>query len=219
MSTLIGGLIDDSLKNSLSVADLKVRVNDRRAESNDDFLDEDKILRYLNDAIDELNLRDDFKGNRRQKVYTGVNTATTRFYAFATIFGENTPFERIEEIRYSNDERRQDPLQMNRDYVFEADPDTGKQGVQFLRDISASLDFDYWQYIPKITSDTEVIAVDHLSNKYFIAKVLQYVYESEWIPDKMQFYRGIAEEAVDQLIQNNNHEYDDNLIMHGAFHD
>lgn len=215
MTTSIPSIIASTDYNRLTIADIKVRINNRRAENNEDFLDDTKIVQYINDAIDELNLRDDFRANERVTEYD-INTEVTRFYAFTTIFS-STPFERIKEIYFADDTKRDAPLQYGTDYRFEASPSNGAKGIYFIASINAPLAFAHYQFIPKVEDDSEFIQVDHLSNKYFIYKVLQYVYESEDKERKVAYCDQKAEEAVTQLIQNNSDQYDDHMAPHHAF--
>lgn len=215
MATSIPAVINDTLVNSMTVADILQSVNDTRAESNSDFLDEDVVIRYINRAISELNRRDDFRASERTLRYT-VDTTSTKFYLFSTIFGAE-PFERMKEIRFVADTARTTPLTHGVDYRYEASPTGLGKGIYFMTSLNAPLEFAYYRFIPKVTAVENYIEVDHLSNEYFINKVLQLVAQAEWIPDKVSFYKNEAEEQISKLIANNTDQYDDHALAHPFF--
>lgn len=216
MTTSIPGGVPLTAINQLSIADLKTRINKRRAENNADFLDDTAILYYINDAIDELNAMDEFKNREKYKEYA-IDTRSNRFYLFTTIFGVDEPFDKMKKIRYLADTYNRAPFQYSQDYTYEPDPSGNGQGVRFLRDINDTLVFIYHTFIPKVTADSQYIQVTHLANMYFINKVLQYVYESEWREDKVSYYNAKAAEGVSKILGNNGYEQDDHMAMNPSW--
>ena len=201
--------------NTLTVAGLMTRINNVRNENNDDYLDDTKILHYLNDAIDELNLDDDFVGNKKAVSYP-INTSTTRFYLFSTIFTD-LDLDHIDLIRFDDDYARDYSLEQGSDYVLEPNPSGTGQGIRFISDINDTLQFLYYGYIPAVTASTDTIELPYVSNPYFINKVLQYVYESEHKYDVSKLYAGKSDTIMEKLRANNMYEYDKSLSPHPGF--
>lgn len=214
MSTPIPSPINTSDVNQLTVAELQDLINAIRAENNADYLDEDKVLKYINLAIDHLNKRDDFKNLRRLKQYT-INTDSRKHYPFTLLFGTE-PFERLWEVRLPSDVYAEGVFRPTQDYAIE--PDTsGNQGVRFIMGYNGTLEFVYSLFVPKVTSTDDVIDVTHLTNEFFVNKVLQYIFQSEWNLEKVTFYMDLAEREIRMVIANNTYSYDEGMTSHPLF--
>lgn len=193
-----------------------MRINNLRNENNDDYLDDTKILQYLNDAIDELNLDDDFVYKKKSVTYAIDTEGVGQFYAFSTLISAGD-LDHLNEVRFNERFAKDDKLICGRDYKIEPNPNASGQGIRFITSIQTTLQFIYTAFIPKVDDDADVIDLPYTCNGYFINKVLQFVYESEHKMDMATYFAAKANALMDKLRGNNTYEYDDRLLSHPNF--
>lgn len=216
MSTSLTPISNPSVNvNTMTVADILARVNKRRRENNDDFLDTTDGFEYINDATDELNLDDDFKSKLFSATYS-VNTDTTPFIDFSSIFTTNV-FERMSEVRLNDADYKGVVFRPNIDYVMEPNPSGTGQGIRFIAHIEDTVQFLYYAFLPRISASTDVVPLSPESNMYYVNKVLQYIYESEDKEQRATLYESRAEKAKMLLMNNNTYEYDSNMMPSNLF--
>lgn len=216
MSTSLTPITNPSVNvNTLTVADLLERVNKRRRENNDDFLDTTDGFEYINEATDELNLDDDFKSKLFSATYA-VNTDTSTFYDFSNIFTTNV-FERMSVVRLNDTDYKGVVFRPNIDYMMEPNPNGTGQGIRFIAHINDTVQFLYYAFLPRISASTDVIPLSPESNMYYVNKILQYIYESEDKENRATLYEARAEKAKMLLMNNNTYEYDSHLHVSNLF--
>lgn len=215
MSTSLTPLSQPSTTNTFTVTQLLARVNKRRRENNDDFLDTDDGYEYINDATDELNQDDDFKSKLFSVTYA-VNTETTAFYDFSTLFTTNV-FERMSEVRLNATDYKGVVYRPNIDYVMEPNPSGSGQGIRFIERIQDTVQFLYYAFLPRVSASTDIIPLSPESNMYYVNKILQYIYESEDKEKRATLYEQRAEKAKMLLMNNNTYQYDSELHMSNLF--
>jgi len=201
--------------NTLTVAGLETNINNLRNENNDDYLDATKILAYLNNAIDELNLDDDFVFKKKSVTYDVDTEGTGTFYLFSTLIPA-LDLDHISEVRIYDRYCLDSPLVMNRDYKVEPNPNGSGQGIRFIRVVQATIQIIYFAYIPKVSLSTDIIDLPYTCNGYFINKVLQFVYESEHVENRALYFANKANVAMQNLRTNNMYESETQLLTNGS---
>lgn len=215
MSTGLTPIVVPNVVNTFTVEELLARVNRRRRENNDDFLDGTDGFEYINDASDELNLDDDFKSKQFSSTYA-VNTETTVFYDFTTLFTAQ-PFERLSAIRLNDENSKNILFSPNVDYAIEPNPSGLGQGIRFFGNIQETVEFLYYAYLPRVTLSTDTLPLSPESNTYYLNKVLQYIYESEDKEVRARVYEQRAETAKMMLMNSNTYEYDTQIQASNLF--
>lgn len=201
--------------NTFTVADLIARVNKRRRENNDDFLDATDGFEYINDASDELNLDDDFKSKQFSATFV-IDTNVNPFYDFTTIFTDQ-PFERLSGVRMNDRGYKNVFFSPNTQYVIEPNPAGAGQGIRFLCNLQDTIEFLYYAYLPRVTLPTDPLPLSPESNPYYLNKMLQYIYESEAKEDRARIYEQRAETAKMLLMNSNTYEYDTEVHLSSHF--
>lgn len=199
--TQLNPIVPPALLNTLTVAGILEYINDRRQENNADFLDDSKMIRFVNSAINELNQENKYFFKEKM-VNVSINTDTTKWYSYVTLV-TNGDLKKPQELRIVDGTTVSEPLQIDYDYKIEPSATATGKGVRFISSIIGTLQILYWAYIPKITASTETIDIPHEFNNFFVEKVLQYVYEGEDRFDKADRYMMKAQETYNNLRQDN----------------
>lgn len=215
MPTGLTPIVLPNVVNIFTVEELLARVNRRRRENNDDFLDGTDGFEYINDASDELNLDDDFKSKQFSATYA-VDTETNVFYDFNTLFTDQ-PFERLSAIRLNDENSKNLLFSPNVDYAIEPNPSGLGQGIRFFGNIQDTVEFLYYAYLPRVTLTTDTLPLSPESNTYYLNKVLQYIYESEDKEVRARVYEQRAETAKMMLMNSNTYEYDTQIQASNLF--
>lgn len=187
--------------NLLNVGDLLEYINDRRQENNSDFLDDNKLIRFINSAINELNQENKYFFKEKM-VEASINTTTQKWYSFTSLVTTGD-MKKPQEIRLVDGDTISEPLIIGIDYKIEPNATTPGKGLRFISNITSNIQILYWAYIPKITEQSEYIDIPFEFMNFFVEKVLQYTFEGESRYDKADRYKMLSDLTYSNLRQDN----------------